>query len=75
MFSSKTRNNNDNKLCPKTFEELQNNPEYLQNQMQIGCITKVLVERADVPKKLIDWLIESVKENLKIEYGLYEKKT
>ena len=37
--------------------------EYLQNQKQIDCISKVLVEQADVPKKLIDWLIDAVRKN------------
>ncbi len=74
MFSKKNRNNSYNKVCPKTFNELQASPEYLQNKMQIECITKVLVERADVPQKLVDWLIQSVRENLKLEYGICEKK-
>jgi len=46
----------------KNFDE-----EYLQNQKQIECISNVLVEHADVPKKLIDWLIEAVRNNTKIE--------
>lgn len=41
--------------------------EYLENQKQIDCISKVLIENADVPKKLIDWLIEAVKKNTIIE--------
>ena len=41
--------------------------EYLQNQKQIECISNVLVEHADVPKKLIDWLIEAVRKNTIIE--------
>ena len=41
--------------------------EYLKNQKQIECISNVLVEHADVPKKLIDWLIEAVRNNTKIE--------
>ena len=43
------------------------NEEYLENQRQIDCISKVLIEHADVPKKLIDWLIEAVRNNTKIE--------
>lgn len=43
------------------------NEEYLQNQKQIDCISRVLIEHADVPKELIDWLIDSVRNNTKIE--------
>ena len=41
--------------------------EYLQNKKQIECISNILVEHADVPKKLIDWLIEAVRKNTIIE--------
>ena len=41
--------------------------EYLENKKQIDCISKVLVEQADVPKKLVDWLIDAVRKNTKIE--------
>lgn len=47
--------------------EFLNNEEYVQNQKQIECISKVLVEQADVPQELINWLIQSVKENTIIE--------
>lgn len=43
------------------------NEEYLQNQKQIDCISNVLVEHANVPKKLVDWLIDAVRNNTKIE--------
>lgn len=42
--------------------------EYKQNQMQIDCIKKTLVKHSDVPEKLIDWLIESVRENTILEF-------
>lgn len=60
-----------NKSEDKYFESLEKvrkTPEYIQNQKQIDCITKVLVEHADVPQKLIDWLIEAVQENVALEY-------
>lgn len=44
-----------------------NNEQYLQNQLQINYISKILVEHADVPQKLVDWLIEAVKNNTKFE--------
>lgn len=31
---------------------------------------KVLIEHGDVPEKLLDWLISSVKENTIIEYKM-----
>ncbi len=43
-------------------EVFKNNNKYKQNQMQIDCIKKTLIERADVPEKLINWLIDSVRE-------------
>ena len=52
---------------------IQNSEKYLQNQKQIECITKVLVEDADIPPKLINWLIESVQENATLEYKLSKK--
>ena len=41
--------------------------EHMQNQMQIDCIKKTLIERADVPEQLINWLIDSVRENTILE--------
>lgn len=59
------KSNNNNKI--------KNKPDYIQNQKQIDCITKVLIEHADVPPKLIEWLIKSVQENAIIEYELSKK--
>ena len=56
-----------NKANSDEINRFYTNEEYLQNQKQIDCISKVLVEHADVPKKLVDWLIESVRNNTKIE--------
>ena len=68
MFKSKNdKNSNSNNF--KALEKIHNSPEYLQNQMQINCITNILVEHADVPKKLIDWLIKSVEENVTLEHN------
>jgi len=50
--------------------EIEKSEEYIQNKKQIDCIKKVLIERANVPKKLIDWLIETVQENEKLKYKL-----
>lgn len=59
--------NNNIILGHKKTNTVYNNEQYLQNKKQIDCISKVLVEQADVPQKLIDWLIESVRENTKLE--------
>lgn len=37
--------------------------EYIQNKMQIDCIRNVLVKHSDVPEKLVDWLIDAVRQN------------
>ena len=47
---------------------LKNSDEYKQNQMQIDCIKKVLIEHADVPEVLLNCLIKSVRENTIIEF-------
>ncbi|MBQ3409158.1 MAG: hypothetical protein IJH12_08155 [Clostridia bacterium] len=47
----------------KKISKVKKTPEYIQNQMQIDCIKKVLIEHSDVPEKLIDWLIQSVEQN------------
>lgn len=52
------------------FKNLEENSEYVENQKQIDCITKVLIEHSDVPPKLIDWLIEAVEENAALKYKL-----
>lgn len=44
--------------------------EYMQNQAQIDCIKKVLIEHVDVPPKLLDWLIQSVERNALISYKM-----
>lgn len=50
------------------LSNIQNLKEFKQNEMQINCIKKVLIEHADVPPKLIDWLIESVQKNVVLQY-------
>ena len=70
MSKSIKLNTNTINLSKKSINKLKKNPEYVQNQKQIECITKVLIEHADVPPKLINWLIESVKENATLEYKL-----
>lgn len=55
----------------KSLEKVQQSPEYIQNQKQIDCISKVLIEHANVPEQLIDWLVEAVEENVAMEYENY----
>lgn len=47
----------------KKLSKVKNSKEYIQNQMQIDSIKKILIEHADVPEKLLDWLIQSVEQN------------
>ena len=55
------------KSC-KSLESVRNNKEYTYNEKQINIITDLLVEHADVPKELVDLLIDSVKKNVVLEY-------
>lgn len=57
-----------NNIYLKSPEKAKKKPEYIHNEMQINCIKDILIERAFVPKQLIDLLIESVEENVKLEY-------
>lgn len=49
------------------LNKVKESEEYKQNQMQIDCIKKVLIEHGDIPEKLIDWLIHSVRANAELE--------
>ena len=51
------------KIYLDNLNKIKNSEEYQQNEMQINCIKKVLIEHSDVPVKLLDSLIESVKQN------------
>lgn len=53
----------ENKSYLKKLNKIKNSEQYRQNEMQINCIKKVLIEHSDVPPKLLDWLIESVEQN------------
>lgn len=53
----------ENKLYLKQVNQIKNSEEYIQNKMQIDCIKNVLVNHADVPEKLVTWLIEAVERN------------
>lgn len=60
----------------RLIKKLNKSEDYKQNQMQIDCIKKVLIEHADIPETLIDWLINSVKENTILEFKeTYKKNT
>lgn len=62
------KNISNQKISIKSNSELEQNEEYKQNQMQIDCIKKVLIEHADVPEKLLNWLIDSVQKNVELKY-------
>lgn len=52
----------------KSIQKTRQSHEYQENEKQIECITKLLVEHADVPLELIEMLVESVQENVALEY-------
>jgi len=56
------------------IKKLKKSEDYKQNQMQIDAIKKVLIEHAAVPETLINWLIDSVKENTILEFKELNKK-
>lgn len=56
----------ENKVYLKEIKKIQNSEEYIQNKMQIDCIKNVLVSHADVPEKLVTWLIEAVERNTEL---------
>ncbi len=65
-------NNDSSKVYFKSLNSSQRKKLYIQNEIQINCIKKVLVERAEVPEVLIDWLIKSVEENVLLNDHLEE---
>ena len=60
------------KDCFKTISRTKQLEEYEYNKKQIECISKVLIESANVPPLLIDWLIESVQKNTAIKYEYFK---
>ncbi|MGN1328006.1 MAG: hypothetical protein ACI4VQ_08090 [Clostridia bacterium] len=64
---------NDNNINSNLLNKVKGSEEYVQNQMQIDCIRNVLIEHGDVPEKLIDWLIDSVKANTELEFKAIHK--
>lgn len=52
----------------KAIKKIRESDKYQKNQIQIEMISKALVEHADVPQELIDELINSVQENVSMEY-------
>lgn len=73
MLDSK---NSSKKDYEKLIKNLNKSEDYKQNRMQIDAIKKVLIEHADVPETLIDWLIDSVKEITILEFKeTYKKNT
>ena len=52
----------------KRLEKVRHSKEYIQNQYQIDCIKKVLIEHSDVPPTLLDWLTQSIQNNVILEF-------
>lgn len=61
---------NTNKNYFKSIQKVRQSYEYQKNEKQIKCITNILIEHADVPPELIEMLVESVRENVALEYKL-----
>lgn len=55
------------------ISKIKSSEEYLQNQLQIKCIKDILINHADVPEKLIDWLIEAVEKNTALISSIEKK--
>lgn len=50
----------------KNIKSVLNSEEYKNNELQINTIKDVLVNRSDIPEKLVDWLITAVENNTKL---------
>lgn len=61
---------NTNEIYFKSIQKARQSYEYKENEKQIECITNILVEHADVPYEIIEMLVESVQENVALEYEL-----
>lgn len=60
----------ENKAYLKKIEKIKKSEEYIQNKMQIDCIKDILINHADVPEKLITWLIDAVEKNTMLISGV-----
>lgn len=78
MFKRKNKKEqiteNINEIYFKSIETVHKTKEYTQNKNQIDIIKKVLVEKTDTPEDLINLLIETVEENIALEYEIANKK-
>ena len=61
------------KIYLNKISKIKSSEEYLQNQLQIKCIKDILINHADVPEKLIDWLIEAVEKNTALISSIEKK--
>lgn len=75
IFSKSSQADCYNEKYFKCIKKAQNSQEYIENEKQIECITNILVERADVPYEIVALLIESVQENVAIEYESLKSKS
>ncbi len=69
-FFNTISKNNINEKYFKSIDKIRQSDEYKENEKQIEYITKILVEHADVPRDIIEMLIEAVQENVALEYEL-----
>lgn len=77
-FGKSNKNKNSKKMIDdiyfKSIEYVHEDPEYIQNEIQINSIRNLIAQQSGVSEKLLDWLIESVEENTAIEYEFANKK-
>lgn len=69
-FFNVSSKKNINEKYFKSIQKARQTHEYKENEKQIECITNILVEHADVPYEIIEMLVESVQENVALEYEL-----
>lgn len=72
-FNKKNAEKKLNKIFCNSIQKAQQTTEYKQNEMEINCIKNVLINNADVPEKLVSWLIDAVEENKALEYEAINK--
>jgi|GEM_PF-4153617 len=62
-----------NRLYFKSISTTRESKEYIANEIRIECIRKGIKEHTNTPDELIDILIETVEENVALEYESINK--
>lgn len=72
FFKNIYKKNSINENYFESIKKTRQSLEYKENEKQIEYITNLLVEHADVPYEIIEMLVESVQENVALEYELFK---